>query len=161
MMLSTRWGPVATTLLLLAPIILGVRLLASRESLVGWGGATADQNDRQAASGSAPIDSLVREVRGRGPFRPDGRPSARVYDPARSVDQSVEYAPPKPALVLSGVLDGRTPTAILEGVPGRDGSVILGVGDTAGGLRVRQIREGRVTIIGMDTTWVLTLRRGL
>jgi len=32
------------------------------------------------------------------------------------------------------------------------------VGDSIGGFQVKQIRNGRVTIGGMDTTWVLEVR---
>jgi hypothetical protein len=47
---------------------------------------------------------------------------------------------------------------VLEGVPGREGAVILAAGDTAGGLQVRRLEPGRAVIAGYDTTWVLTPR---
>jgi hypothetical protein len=90
------------------------------------------------------------------PFRPDGRPSRVVYDPAGT---TVPVDPvPKPRLVVTGLVEGTAPLVLLEGVPGRESPVLLGVGDTLAGLKIRRIREGKVTITGMDTTWVLAIR---
>lgn len=160
MMLGSRWGPIVGALLLVAPFILSFRVLGASGDRTTSAETFHEAGVGAGAPHPAPVDSLARVVRDRGPFRPDGRPSARPYDPMRGEDQGTTYAPPMPVLALSGVLDGPAPAAILEGIPGREGSVILGVGDTAGGLRLRLIKEGRVTVTGMDTTWVLTLRRG-
>ncbi|MBX6330548.1 MAG: hypothetical protein IRY91_01740, partial [Gemmatimonadaceae bacterium] len=68
-------------------------------------------------------------------------------------------APPKPALALAGLVGGPPWAALLDGVPGRDGTVLVHVGDTLGPLRVRSVSAAGVTISGMDTTWHLTLKR--
>jgi hypothetical protein len=104
------------------------------------------------------IDSVAAVALRGAPFRQDGRPSRTVYDPNRPAEFQVNEGPARPALVLSGILEGGPPLAVIEGVPGRDGAVVMAEGDTAGGLRIRRIKEGRVTVTGMDTTWSLTVR---
>jgi hypothetical protein len=66
---------------------------------------------------------------------------------------------PKPTLVLVGVLDGRQPSAVIEGMPTVEGSRVVRVGDVIGGLTVKAISSRRVVISGMDTTWVLEVRQ--
>jgi hypothetical protein len=69
-------------------------------------------------------------------------------------------APPKPRLVLQGLVGGPPWDAIVQGLPGHDGSYVVRAGDSIGGLKVRSVRPDGATIHGMDTTWILTLRRG-
>jgi hypothetical protein len=66
---------------------------------------------------------------------------------------------PRPQLVLHGLITGDTMRALIEGLPGSSGSRVVRVGDVVGGLRVATIAGGSVRIIGMDTTWILRLRR--
>lgn len=68
-------------------------------------------------------------------------------------------APPKPALVLRGILGGPPWNAILGGIPGRDGDVVVRQGDSLSGLRVRTVKPTGIVVRGMDTTWTLTLAR--
>lgn len=115
---------------------------------------------RDAAPDSGVRAALLRVVR-RGPFRLSGQQPDVRYDPRRLDAPPVPEAssPPKPNLLLVGlVLDGE-PRALIQGVPGATGALLLGVGDTAGGVRVRRIRDDRVRVTGHDTTWTLELRR--
>ncbi len=101
--------------------------------------------------------ALVR----RAPFRASGQQPDVRYDPQRlgAPPLPEQSSPPKPELVLVGlVLDGE-PRALIQGVPGAAGALLLGVSDTAGGLRVRRIGSDRVRVTGHDTTWTLELRR--
>jgi hypothetical protein len=66
---------------------------------------------------------------------------------------------PKPRLVLRGVLGGPPWEAVLEGIPGREGSVVVRTGEVIGGLTIRAIRNNAVFVQGMDTTWTLTMGR--
>jgi len=110
------------------------------------------------ASAPLALGALDTALALRDPFRPARRPAAAVYDPAPAPVVPPEPPPPKPALVLTGLLWGPAPTAVLEGVPGTDGPRVLAAGDTLGGLRVRRITAHSVLITGMDTTWLLTVR---
>jgi len=60
--------------------------------------------------------------------------------------------------MLSGVF-GPPWQAVLEGIPGKQGSVVVRVGDVFGELRIRSIRRDTVVVQGADTTWKLTVRR--
>jgi hypothetical protein len=114
-------------------------------------GAPRDPAPRLAA------DSLAGLV-ARDPFRVARRPAPTVYDPLRLAEQ-LAPAPPKPVLTVVGVVSGPEPAAVIEGLPGMEGSRVVRVGDVVGGgLRVKQIDRDRVVIVGMDTTWVLKVR---
>jgi hypothetical protein len=65
----------------------------------------------------------------------------------------------KPSLSLSGIVGGPPWVALLDGVPGRDGSMVLHAGDSIGGLKARAITSTTATISGFDTTWKLTVKR--
>ena len=105
-------------------------------------------------------DSVLLLARRAAPFRLRRMQPAIRYDPTRATAAAAPAppAPPKPALLLSGIVLGEAPFAALEGIPGVDGTRLLGRGDTIAGLRVRRVEPGAVTITGYDTTWVLKVR---
>ena len=80
--------------------------------------------------------------------RPIGAPAPPVATPR----------PPRPTLVVRGVL-GPPWDVVLDGIPGRDGSTVLRIGEVVSGISVRAIRADTVIVRGQDTTWTLTLRR--
>lgn len=104
-------------------------------------------------------DSLARWIAGRDPFRADRRQAATAFEPARA-----EGAPPppppraRPNIVVAGVLLGNTPAAILEGLPGVDGSRLVSVGDRVGEIVVRAITGNRVVVANADTSWTLFVK---
>ena len=55
-------------------------------------------------------------------------------------------------------MNGNDPSAVIEGLPGVEGSRVVRVGDVVAGLQVKNITNGRVVIAGVDTTWVLEVR---
>jgi hypothetical protein len=66
---------------------------------------------------------------------------------------------PRPALVLLGVLGGQPWRAVLDGVPGHTGSMVVAEGDSLAGLTIRAVGSDSVVVAGFDTVWVLGLRR--
>ncbi|MFL5605605.1 MAG: hypothetical protein ACJ8AD_04095 [Gemmatimonadaceae bacterium] len=68
--------------------------------------------------------------------------------------------PPKPTLLLRGLLGGPPWDALVDGVPGHEGAMVLRAGQTTAGLTLKAIRHDTVFIKGLDTTWKLILRRG-
>jgi hypothetical protein len=66
--------------------------------------------------------------------------------------------PQRPPLAVSGIV-GPPWVALLDGVPGRDAPVLVRAGDRVGELRVTQVRRDGVVVVGMDTTWWLSLKR--
>jgi hypothetical protein len=106
-------------------------------------------------------DTLVATAVRRPLFRPSRRPAATAFDPARPEQAAPEAsAPPaeRPALAVSGILWGPEPNAIVEGLPGVEGSTVLRRGESVGGIRVMRIEQRRVVLVGRDTTWVLEVR---
>lgn len=102
-------------------------------------------------------ESLGHAVTARDLFRATRRPALTMYDPIRAVQPVVE-APPKPMLVLVGIVAGAEPSAVIEGFPGTEGSRVVRIGDVIAGLRVRSIGPAGVRVTGMDTVWTLKVR---
>lgn len=102
-------------------------------------------------------ESLARVAVRRDLFRIDRRPAEAAYDPLRGTSP-IPAGPPKPQLTLTGVLWGQQPEAVIEGLPTTDGPRVVQSGDRVGGLLVRRIGYGAVTIVGMDTVWTLTVK---
>lgn len=105
-----------------------------------------------------PADSLARLAVSRDVFRSARRAASIAYDPQRAAMPVQSNLPPKPALALVGLVVGAEPTAVIEGIPGVEGSRVVRVGDVVSGLRVKRVEGDRVVIVGMDTTWVLKVR---
>jgi hypothetical protein len=103
-------------------------------------------------------DSLAIAVVSHDPFRASRRPAEVAYDPLRAASPAPSDAAPKPALVLAGIVWGTVPEAVLEGIPGIEGSRLVRVRDLVAGLRVKRIERDRVVITGMDTVWTLRVR---
>lgn len=91
-------------------------------------------------------------------FRSARRPSPVAYRPELE-GAPPPPRPPRPALQVTGMVGGPPWEAVLEGVPNRDGSVLVHSGDTLSGLRIRAVHRDTVIIEGLDTTWRLTVRR--
>ena len=140
-------------------------------AIAGWRSAgplvvDASRSDaRRAADGArasspvaaAVVATLAESITARDPFRLDRRPSAVGFGAQSGPTQIVPDQSRRPQLLLSGVF-GPPWQAVLEGIPGRDGSVVVRVGDVFGELRVRSIRRDTVVVQGADTTWKLTVR---
>jgi hypothetical protein len=108
------------------------------------------------------VRAVAVRVAEHDPFRIDHTPAAVPYRAMQ--DGSAEQAPPppkppKPRLSLSGIVGGPPWTAILDSVPGRDGSVLVRKGDTLGGLKVRSVGRDTVIVQGADTVWKLIVKR--
>jgi hypothetical protein len=117
-----------------------------------------------ARTGVSP-DTLTRaalRVSETDPFRLDRRPAALAYQIVFDGAAPVAPRPPRPALVLKGIIGtGRPPTwvALLDGVPGHPETRLVHDGDTLGGLRVRHVGRDTVVVTATDTTWRLTVRQ--
>jgi hypothetical protein len=95
------------------------------------------------------------------PFRLDRRPAPVRYRPELegAGAPAPPPSPPKPVLVLRGIVGGPPWDAMIDGIPGRQGAVLVHRGDTLGGLTVSVIQRDTVIIHGADTTWRLSIRR--
>ncbi len=146
----------------------GVTVVAT--ALAGWllvagparNLAVADMPVPAAPDATVPpqlaADSLAAVAAARDPFRL-ARASAPVpFDPAVSGDIPAPPPPPRPPLRLVGIALGGDPAALIEGLPGIEGTRVLRVGEGVAGYTVRRIEEKHVRIAGPDTTWTLTVR---
>lgn len=113
----------------------------------------------------ARLGEAARSIARSDPFRLERRPSAVAFSAAPDAVNGMMMmppppppAPPKPQLAVSGIV-GPPWTALLEGVPGRDGPVLVRTGDQVDMLRIRQVGPREVVVAGMDTVWRLTIKR--
>ncbi|MDB4913989.1 MAG: hypothetical protein JWM95_1633 [Gemmatimonadetes bacterium] len=65
----------------------------------------------------------------------------------------------RPRLQLRGILGGPPWDALVEGIPGHDGAVVIRVGQSLSGITVKAVRHDSAFVAGFDTTWALSLRR--
>ncbi len=95
----------------------------------------------------------------RSPFRRDRRSPFLRFDARRehAASDARPPAPPKPVLVLRGLVDGADVAAVIEGIPGIEGPTVVRLGDTVGPLRVRRLSPAGLVVTGLDTSWTLRL----
>lgn len=108
---------------------------------------------------SATLASAADTVIDNDPFRLDRAPA----DVGFGQDAAPSQQPPpspfrQPPPRLTAVLGGPPWRAVLEGVPGREGSVVVSPGDRVGPFAVLTISRTLLTLKGADTTWQLHLR---
>lgn len=110
-----------------------------------------------ARAGPAALTRAARTVTRRNPFRIDRRPSAVPFSsepqPAVVSSPSVGFTP-----VLVGIV-GPPYQAILSGIPGRNGEIVLRQGDTLASLHVRRLTADSMILVAPDTIWRLSVRR--
>ncbi len=154
-----------TRLIRLALVVTGLLGMMALVRVTAWPlvrvrlpAATDETSAAQARDvGQRIAAESIAAIVSRDPFRIGRLPTITAYDPVR-LAQPVAPPPPRPTLALVGMVHGADPAAVVEGLPGVEGSRVVRVGDFVGGLRVKQIAKNRVTIVGMDTTWVLQVR---
>lgn len=138
--------------------------------IVQWrraGHVAESQSQREVVAPPLPSDPareelevVVDSVVERNPFRLNRRPSDVAYTPEAEGAPPPPPKPARPVLVVSGIIGGPPWEAVLEGVPGRQGPIVVRMGDKLDLLTVRRIGRDTVYIVGKDTTWKLTVRRG-
>jgi hypothetical protein len=89
------------------------------------------------------------------PFRLDRKPARMAFG---ETGGGTTAPPPTPMrlITLKGVLGGPPWQAVLGGVPGRAGDVVVRTGDSLAGFRVRRVTADRVIIAGPDSAMTLT-----
>lgn len=113
-----------------------------------------------ARADTTALAAATMRLRLRNPFRLDRKPTAVRYNPWEPVIANAPPPPPpvRPPLALAGLV-GPPWNALVEGIPGREGGVLLQVGDSVNGIRFVALRGDTVLLAGYDTTWSLTARR--
>jgi hypothetical protein len=100
---------------------------------------------------------IVRSVVSTDPFRLDRRPSPVPFGTEPPIAQVPERLTAR-APHVSGIV-GPPWRAALDGIAGRDASILVATGDTLAGLRVVSVERDSVVIAARDTTWRLSVRR--
>jgi len=140
--------------------------LAGLASIWGWSTAlpSVPREHRKPYPPAPPITpgdtvglaDAAAAIRDRDPFRSERKPTRLRFNPWQpAVAATQSPAPTRPALSLAGVLGGPPWNALIQGIPGREGGVVLGVGEAAGGIRLTKIHGDTAFVSGSDTTWVL------
>lgn len=148
---------------LLGGIALAGAVGAVRFALAASPAAFAEPESVPAAGAAAPAaanaDSLAQAIVARNPFRIHRTAAGRPYRPESDDEASQPpAAPPRPTLVLSGILVDDEPTALIEGIPGTLGVHALRLGEAFERYRLTEVRAEYVVVAGPDTTWILQLR---
>ncbi|HEY0014670.1 MAG TPA: hypothetical protein VGC13_00065 [Longimicrobium sp.] len=114
------------------------------------------------------LEAAAQSVAGGNPFRLDRVPAPLGFNqpgagmmpgmPGMMPPPYEPPPPPRPQLFVSGII-GPPWQAMLEGVPGREGAVVVKRGDVLGDLRIREITQTVVVVASPDTTWRLPVRR--
>ena len=131
----------------------------SKSASQARGDETASSPPSILRSPAAVLVAASEAIVARDPFRLERKPSDVAYSPAVESTAPPPPRPPRPALAVVGIVGGPPWEALVEGIPGRQSSVLVRRGDTVSGLRVRSITKDIVRISGMDTTWALSVRR--
>jgi hypothetical protein len=109
------------------------------------------------------LENASRSIAAHNPFRLDRSPAPPgfIQDDGGIRFGMTSYQPPRaarPILTVSGIA-GPPWRAVLEGVPGREGGVVVQRGDELNDLRIRDVTATTLVVASPDTVWRLTLRK--
>jgi hypothetical protein len=109
----------------------------------------------------AALAAAAEKARRGNPFRLDRSPAPVRYAvapvPGLPAPPPPPPAPPRSPLTLAGVV-GPPWQALIQGIPGHSGAVVVRAGARIEDLRVISVTRDRAVIQGADTTWRLTLK---
>ncbi|MEP6733824.1 MAG: hypothetical protein ABJE10_24470 [bacterium] len=101
------------------------------------------------------LDDAAATIVANDPFRLSNvPPQVRYLSPAT---MAVVNVPVRPALIVRAIIGGPPWSALVEGIPGQTGGVVVVVGNTFDKLRIRAIARDTVVVQAPDTTWKLTM----
>jgi hypothetical protein len=115
---------------------------------------------KMAAFDSDSLDSATTHTVTHDPFRVDRKPAMIAFSMAPS-GVAGPPVPPAPIvrIVLHGTIGGPPWHAIISGIPGRDGTIVVSSGDTLGTVAIRSVNRDGVTVRVRDSTWTVTLAK--
>lgn len=122
--------------------------------------ATALAGARRAVGGGADGDSLARAITARNPFRLHRSAAAAPFDPERPEGAPSPPAATRPAIALAGIVLGAEPAALLDGLPGVEGTRLLRLGESVAGYTLRAVTSQGAVLRAPapDTTLILRVR---
>jgi hypothetical protein len=132
-------------------VALGSKPFRPNEKVLPAMAAVLTYNPRQLIEAADSVAST-------DPFRLDRHPSRATLD-SLSIPSASMPVSDQLHLALTGVGGGPPWHAIVSGVAGHDGGVLVNAGDTLGGIRIRAIKRDTVILQTRDSTLTLTLKR--
>ena len=102
------------------------------------------------------LDDAAATIVANDPFRLSNKPaSVRFASAALDV---TPIAHVRPQFVLRAIVGGPPWSAIVEGIPGQAGGIVVSAGLAFDMVRIRSITRDTVVVQTSDTTWKLTMR---
>jgi hypothetical protein len=147
-------------LLTLALMGAGAAFLASRVSLEAPAAVHGPRTASAPWDRHGPAAGLDSVVIVKNAFRLDRRAAPIPYEPGRADGPPPPPVEPRPALIVAGVVLGRTRAALLRGLPGTEGVRVLAEGEEAGGVRVLRVADTAVVVTWRADTLYLPLPGG-
>jgi len=120
----------------------------------GW--SMLELSDAEDTSNAG--DDRFEKIVNRDPFRLARHPSPTPFQAESGNGMIAAPQVVRPNLVLNGVVGGPPWSAVITGLVGRDGNVVVRQGETFGPLRIQSITRDGVVIQGLDTTWHLSAK---
>ncbi|HEX9485267.1 MAG TPA: hypothetical protein VF929_11830 [Gemmatimonadaceae bacterium] len=102
------------------------------------------------------IDDAAATIVSNDPFRLSNKPASIRY-----LSAAAGAAPPvpiRPQFALKAIIGGPPWSAIVEGIPGQSGGIVVTAGLDFDKLHVKAITRDTVVMQAPDTIWKLTLR---
>ena len=125
--------------------------------------ASSESSSTSIVTGRPPllpsVDSLEEDaatITVNDPFRLANRPPGVRFSPTSLATPSP--VPVRPFFTVRAIIGGPPWSALLEGIPGQSGGVIVSAGNTFDKLRIRSITRDTVVMQSPDTTWKLTMK---
>lgn len=147
---------IATALCCALLILSGIergRMAMSRNQyqrrVAGSRGSSELQLDRAA------LTRLAVEAASGSPFQLGGRDLTLSTSLGQPAEPAVLVT--LPTLSLRGIVGGPPWRAVIVGLPGVNGAIVVRQGDSFPPVRIGRIDPSRVTIFASDTSWTLTL----
>jgi hypothetical protein len=129
----------------------GVVAKVSRSRLAGGPAMTMFDGDS--------LDSAASHIVTHDPFRLERKPANVAFSIAPPAIMGAPPPGPPVRIALQGMIGGPPWRAIVSGIPGHDGTIMVSTGDTLGGVTIRHIDRGGITVRVKDSTWTVTLAK--
>lgn len=158
-MIATRLATFAAIAITVGAFAAGARLaLRSPLEATNMTVVTVGAGERVAAVPPLRTDSLAEAATRRDPFRLARSAAPEQFSAATPPVAYAAPRPPRPQLVLVGVVLGRESAALIDGLPSLEGSRVMRLGERVGDYVLRAVASDHVVIAGPDTTWTLRVR---
>jgi hypothetical protein len=105
------------------------------------------------------LDSAASHVVTHDPFRLERKPANVAFSITPPAIAGVPPQGPPVRIALQGMIGGPPWRAIVSGIPGHDGTIMVSSGDTLGGVTIRRIDRSGITVRVKDSTWTVTLAK--